>query len=81
MFFTILTVGLLAGVVLYLHHVNRAMNEVPEEARLVSPRRWTVDEIKAAYVKNKASPVDVIEALPPKQQRRYIVVGGSGETQ
>lgn len=74
----ILLVASIAGLALYLYHVNRGMTEVPEEARLLSPRRWTVEEIKEAYRKAIESPVDVSKSLPPKQHRRYIVVGGSG---
>lgn len=64
--------------VLYLYHVQRGMSAVPADALALSPRRWTVDEIKAAYDKAIKSPVDVTKALPPKQNRRYIIVGGSG---
>ncbi|KAL3493093.1 hypothetical protein BJX62DRAFT_90594 [Aspergillus germanicus] len=64
--------------ILYLYHVNRAMCIVPEEARRLSPHRWTVDEIKAAYKQAVHTPVDVTKSLPPRQNRRYIVVGGSG---
>lgn len=63
---------------LYLHHVNSAMKRVPEEAEKLSPRRWTVDEIKEAYKKSLENPVDTTKSLPPKQSRRYVVVGGSG---
>lgn len=63
---------------LYLNHVNNAMKRVPEEARKASPHRWTVDEVKAAYRKALEDPVDTTKAVPPKQSRRYIVVGGSG---
>ncbi|KAH2338297.1 hypothetical protein KXW87_005141 [Aspergillus fumigatus] len=76
---SILLAASIAGLVaLYLYHVNRAMTKVPEEARLLSPRRWTAEEIKEAYRKAIESPVDVSKSLPPKQHRRYIVVGGSG---
>ncbi|KAL4780939.1 hypothetical protein BJX76DRAFT_28034 [Aspergillus varians] len=64
--------------ILYLHHVNSAMCNVPQEARNLSPHRWTVDEIMAAYKKAINGPIDVVESLPPRQGRRYIVVGGSG---
>ncbi|KAL2824618.1 hypothetical protein BDW59DRAFT_162272 [Aspergillus cavernicola] len=63
---------------LCLYHVNRAMCVVPKEAHDLSPRRWTVNEIKAGYKKAVHAPVDVTESIPPKQNRRYIVVGGSG---
>ncbi|GFG24518.1 sterol-4-alpha-carboxylate 3-dehydrogenase, decarboxylating [Aspergillus udagawae] len=74
----VLAACIVALVALYLYHVNRAMTQVPEEARLLSPRRWTVEEIKEAYRKAIESPIDVGKSLPPKQHRRYIVVGGSG---
>ncbi|KAL4949775.1 hypothetical protein BDW69DRAFT_69216 [Aspergillus filifer] len=64
--------------IFYLRHVNTAMCEVPEEARKLSPHRWTAEEIKAAYKKAVHDPVDVAKGLPPKQSRRYIVVGASG---
>lgn len=76
-----LAVSFVIAAVLYLYHVNRSMVELPEEARLLSPRRWTADEIKAAYKKNIDNPIDVSKSLPPKQGRRYIIVGGSGEIQ
>ncbi|KAJ5157415.1 uncharacterized protein N7482_008515 [Penicillium canariense] len=63
---------------LYLYHVNAAMKRVPEEARKSSPHRWTVDEVKAAYKRTVEIPVDITSSLPPKQSRRYVVVGGSG---
>jgi len=63
---------------LYLWHLNRSMSGTPPEALKASPRRWTEDEIRAAYKKTRESPTDVTKYLPPKQSRRYIVVGGSG---
>ncbi|OCK83308.1 NAD(P)-binding protein [Lepidopterella palustris CBS 459.81] len=63
---------------LYLHHVNRGFLITPEEIRSLSPKRWTVEEIKKMSAEYQKSPVDVMKHLPPKQDRRYIVVGGSG---
>lgn len=68
----------LLGLGLYLLHVNSVMKTVPPEAKEASPRRWTVDEIKDAYKKAIENPVDVNKSIPPKQTRRYVVVGGSG---
>ena len=69
----------LAGVgFLYLDHVNRGMKAVPQDVRRLSPRRWTVGDIHAAYESAVTSPVDVNQSLPPKQNRRYVVIGGSG---
>lgn len=76
----LLLAGIAALAILYLYHVNRGMCAVPAEALALSPRRWTVEEIKAAYDEAARSPVDVSKGLPPKQNRRYIVVGGSGES-
>ncbi|KAL4933643.1 putative 3-beta hydroxysteroid dehydrogenase/isomerase family protein [Aspergillus undulatus] len=76
--FAVILLCLVAIGIAYLHHVNSAMCRVPDEARKLSPHRWTVDEIKTAYKKAVHDPVDVTKSLPPKQDRRYIVVGGSG---
>lgn len=65
---------------LYLWHVNRVMKRVPDEATKLSPHRWTVEEIKAAYKKSLESPIDVSKSLPPKQNRRYVIVGGTGSS-
>ncbi|KAJ5760578.1 hypothetical protein N7520_007734 [Penicillium odoratum] len=75
---TYILLPVLGLVVLYLRHVNTAMKKTPEEAHNLSPKRWTVDEVKSAYKKASETPVDVSKSLPPKQTRRYIVVGGSG---
>lgn len=69
----------LGGVgLLYLYHLNRGLKAVPQEAHRLSPRRWTVREIRAAFDNVVNSPVDVSKSLPPKQNRRYVVIGGSG---
>ncbi|KAF9892764.1 hypothetical protein FE257_001166 [Aspergillus nanangensis] len=65
-------------VLLYLYHVNSGMAAVPDEALALSPHRWTIDELKSAYEEALESPVDVNKHLPPKQNRRYVIVGGSG---
>ncbi|KAJ5162983.1 uncharacterized protein N7500_004813 [Penicillium coprophilum] len=75
----LLIVAALAGLfALYLWHVNSAMQVVPEEAQRLSPHRWTIEEIKTAYEKSLVAPIDVTKSLPPKQSRRYVVVGGTG---
>jgi hypothetical protein len=63
---------------LYLCHINHAMKAVPDEAAKLSPHRWTIEEIKEAYKKSLESPIDVTKSLPPKQSRRYVIVGGTG---
>ena len=71
-------VGLLSLLVVYLWHVNRGISGSPPDASKLPNKRWTPDEVRAAYEKTRASPTNVSEHLPPKLGRRYIVVGGSG---
>jgi len=74
-------IGLIVGGVvstLYLFHVNRALGALHEESRILSPKRWTEEEIRECYQKIQHEQPDISKALPPKQDRRYIVVGGSG---
>ncbi|CAL5867367.1 uncharacterized protein PFLUO_LOCUS1583 [Penicillium psychrofluorescens] len=77
MFLVVLT-GVIGLAALYLYHVNRAMKIVPDEVHRLSPNRWTANEMKAAYQESIDSPIDVSKVLPPKQSRRYVIVGGSG---
>jgi nucleoside-diphosphate-sugar epimerase len=62
----------------YIRHVERALKSTPKEALRQSPRRWTDEEIKSTYERISAHPIDIKPHLPPKQNRRYVVVGGSG---
>lgn len=55
------------------------MATVPPEALALSPRRWTDEEIRETYERVCKEPVDYRQLLPPKLERKYIVVGGSGE--
>ncbi|TID17134.1 putative dehydrogenase-like protein [Venturia nashicola] len=69
---------LVAFVSFYLWRLNRAMAGTPDEVLKISPHRWTEEEIKATYAKVLKSPIDDSAHIPPKLERRYIVVGGSG---
>lgn len=64
--------------VLYLFHAQRAMEKVPAEVLNISPHRWLEKEIKDTYKRLQADPIDFTGRLPPKLDRRYVVVGGSG---
>lgn len=64
--------------VLYLFHLNRALTGTPEEARKFAQQRWTKEELMEEYARVQRAPTDVRKYLPPKQGRRYVVVGGSG---
>lgn len=65
---------------LYLCRVNQLWMSVPQEALEYSPHRWTDDEIKETYERVCKEPIDFRKVLPQKLERRYMVVGGSGES-
>ena len=65
---------------LYLYKINASMRSVPAEIAQLSPHRWTKEEIKETYERLKKQPLDFDKLLPPRLDRRYVVVGGSGET-
>jgi biopolymer transport protein ExbB/TolQ len=67
-----------AIVAVWLYRVNRAFRAVPEEAARASPRRWTKNELRETYERLKKKPLDFTKNIPPRLDRRYIVVGGSG---
>ncbi|CAN8099537.1 unnamed protein product [Discula destructiva] len=69
------TAALLA---LYAWRLNRIMYAVPEDALKCSPRRWTDSELRETYERVCREPVDYGKVTPPKLERRYIIVGGSG---
>ena len=74
-----LYVAALAALVLgYLIKLNAAMSSTPSEGQQASPRRWTKAEIRETYAKLDEQPVDFNSHLPPKLDRRYVVVGASG---
>ena len=70
--------GLFFLLIVYLWHVNRGMSGAPPDALRLTGQPWTPDDIRKAYEKVQTSPTDVSKVLPPKQGRRYIVIGGSG---
>lgn len=72
------TTVLLFGV--HLYRLNRAMTTIPQQALDYSPHRWTEKEICETYERVCKEPIDFRKFLPPKLERRYIVVGGSGES-
>lgn len=65
---------------LYLYKLNKAMSSVPVEARVWRPRPWTDEEIRETYERVCKEPIDFKKHLPPKLERRYIIVGGSGQS-
>jgi hypothetical protein len=67
-------------IIFYLWLVNEAIVRLPEPIQKISPRRWTEREMKETYERVSKKPIDFAPHLPPKLERRYIVVGGSGKS-
>lgn len=63
----------------YFYHINRAFLKVPEEVAKLAGEPWTDETIRAAYKKYSTETSDFKQYLPPKQNRLYVVFGGSGE--
>ncbi|KAH8893698.1 NAD(P)-binding protein [Thozetella sp. PMI_491] len=71
-------IGAAITVVLLLYRQNAILRAVPHEIAEHSPRRWTRAEIREAYERLVKTPLDFRKILPPKLERKYVVVGGSG---
>lgn len=78
MFWTVAAV-IAAVATVWLLRINSAMQSVPEFIRKASPRRWTTKELRDTYDRVKQHPTDFASLLPPRLERRYVIVGGSGE--
>ena len=74
--FTYLAVGLLFA---YLVRINALLKGTPEEVRMLADSPWKPTQLKETYERLRMSPVDYTANLPPRQNRRYVVTGGSGK--
>ena len=63
---------------LYLRHVEKGLATVPEEVTKLASPAWTKEAILAAYNKVSKRRIDFQSQVPPKLNRRYVIVGGSG---
>ncbi|KAI5984743.1 3-beta hydroxysteroid dehydrogenase/isomerase family-domain-containing protein [Pisolithus marmoratus] len=57
---------------------DRKLCQLPPEAKVFSPRRFTAQDVLDAFRQHQEDPVRIDHLLPPKSGRRYIVVGGAG---
>ncbi|KAK0667176.1 hypothetical protein QBC41DRAFT_141160 [Cercophora samala] len=73
-----LVLAVIAFGIFWLYRFNSALRSTPDEARKFSPKRWTKEQLREAYENVKKRPVDYLKHVPPAQERRYIIVGGSG---
>lgn len=79
--FQLLACLVLALPVIYLIQLNRLLTGTPEEARRLSPKRWTKELLQETYAELSKKPISIstyADRLPPKLQRRYVITGGSG---
>ena len=76
------SVVLAAGVlclVLYALRLNWVLSHTPQEAAACAGEPLTKEYIQDAFERVKRDGIDWVGKLPPRKDRRYIVVGGSGE--
>jgi hypothetical protein len=71
--------AILVFILLYLWLVNLAITRMPSNVQKISPNRWTKKQIKETFERVQKNPIDYTPHLPPKLDRRYVVVGSSGE--
>lgn len=70
--------SLVVYVTWWLFRLNRNLTSLPPEALRLTGKPWTDDDIRDACKKFEAEGHDFTKYLPPKQNRRYVVFGGSG---
>jgi hypothetical protein len=63
--------------VVWLYRINKAIKTVPTMAQKLS-HRWSKEEMASTYERVKEKSTSLAGHIPPKLNRRYIVVGGSG---
>lgn len=68
-----------ALVLLYLYRVNSVLAQTPPEAAALFGEELTRERVVEAYKQVKAKRLDWTSRLPPRQTRRYAIVGGSGK--
>lgn len=76
--FGIVPLGLLITSVLYIRRNDSALTTTPQEALTFSPKRCSEDDVRLIASGFDEKPISILDQLPPKTGRRYIVVGGSG---
>lgn len=73
----LLAITLIIG--LYIWHVHRALESTPDEARRLAQPPWTKEMIEDEYQRVQKESTDVRPFLFDRKNRRYVVVGGSGQ--
>ncbi|KAJ7164996.1 3-beta hydroxysteroid dehydrogenase/isomerase family-domain-containing protein [Mycena filopes] len=63
---------------LYIRLNDQRLTSIPDGALAFSPTRCTVEDIHATAERLQRTPISILDQIPPKTGRRYIVVGGAG---
>lgn len=73
----LLTVGFLA----YVYRLDRTLATTPPEAKKLAIPTLTDEVARETYQRVQRNPIPWEKSLPKRLDRRYIVVGGSGESE
>lgn len=63
---------------LYINLNDRRLTHIPPSAFQVSPARCTPEDVHETAARLRENPPSITDQIPPKTDRRYIVVGGAG---
>ncbi|KIK18796.1 hypothetical protein PISMIDRAFT_108745 [Pisolithus microcarpus 441] len=66
------------AVVVYVVLNDKKLSQLPPEAKVFSPLRFTAQGVLDTFKKHREEPVCIDPLLPPRTGRRYIVIGGAG---
>lgn len=72
-------IAFVVALIVYAIRVDHVMRNTPPEALKYVPRFIDVEEIQSTYEGIKKNGIDFAKELPPRRERRYLVVGGSGK--
>lgn len=67
---------LFALLLLYIRLNDQRLTRIPHRALAFSPTRCTLEDVHLTAARLLESPISIIDQIPPKTGRRYIVVGG-----
>lgn len=76
--------GILAAILLffylYIRKNDQSLTRLPLEALAISPTRYTPEMARSAAKQFAEQNPSILDHLPPRTGRRYIVVGGVSES-
>lgn len=63
----------------YVYRLNRTLATTPPEAKKLAISNLTDEVVRQTYQRVQRDPIPWEKSLPKRLDRRYIVVGGSGQ--